>query len=184
MTWQLRRANADDLEAIMQLETATFANDAWSSATMRDELANANAWYLVAFPPEDPSRVEAYAGVLAPRGAKEADIQTIAVAEGARRGGLGRTIMLTLVGEAVKRGAEEVFLEVRADNPGARELYRSLGFEQLAVRARYYQPDGVDAIVMRLVPAARQTTLAAPEAGSSSTADPVLGDDDRAGEET
>lgn len=184
MTWQLRRANADDLEAIMQLETATFANDAWSSATMRDELANANAWYLVAFPPEDPSHIEAYAGVLAPRGAKEADVQTIAVAEGARRRGLGRTIMLTLVGEAMKRGAEEIFLEVRADNPGARELYRSLGFEELAVRARYYQPDGVDAIVMRLVPAAPQTTLAAPDAGSSRPEEPVPGDGNRGGEES
>lgn len=182
MTWQLRRANADDLEAIMRLETATFANDAWSSATMRDELANENAWYLVAFPPDEPGRIEAYAGVLAPRGAKEADIQTIAVAEGARRRGLGRTIMLTLVGEAVKRGAEEVFLEVRADNPGARELYRSLGFEELAVRARYYQPDGVDAIVMRLRPAARQTTLAAPEAGSPHPEHRARGDDDPGGE--
>lgn len=160
MTWQLRTANADDLEAIMRIETSTFANDAWSSATMRDELANPDAWYLVAFPPDEPGRIDAYAGVLAPRGAKEADIQTIAVADSARRRGLGRTIMLTLVGEAVKRGAAEAFLEVRADNPGARELYRSLGFEEIAVRAKYYQPDGVDAIVMRLEPAPRQTTLA------------------------
>jgi len=163
MTWQLRTANADDLEAIMRIETSTFANDAWSSATMRDELTNPDAWYLVAFPPDEPGRVDAYAGVLAPRGAKEADIQTIAVADSARRRGLGRTIMLTLVGEAVKRGAAEVFLEDVADNPGARELYRSLGFEEIAVRARYYQPDGVDAILMRLEPAPRQTTLTNPD---------------------
>ncbi len=160
MTWQLRRADAGDLDAIMRLETALFPTDAWSAETMREELANENAWYLVAFPPEDPGRIDAYAGVLAPRGAREADIQTIAVAEGARRRGLGRTLVLTLVGEAVRRGAEEVFLEVRADNPGAQRLYRSLGFEELAVRSRYYQPDGVDAIVMRLVPEPRQTTLA------------------------
>jgi len=29
-------------------------------------------------------------------------------------------------------------------------LYDSLGFEQIAVRVRYYQPDGVDAQVMRV----------------------------------
>jgi ribosomal-protein-alanine acetyltransferase len=165
----------------MRLETSTFANDAWSRATMRDELANADAWYLVAFPPDEPDRIEAYAGVLAPRGATEADIQTIAVAEGARRHGLGRTIMLTLIGEAVKRGAEEVFLEVRADNPGARELYRSLGFEELAVRAKYYQPDGVDAIVMRIVPAERETTLAAPEIGPPHPGQRVQGDGNHGG---
>lgn len=168
MTWQLRRADAGDLDAIMRIETSIFVNDAWSSGTMRNELANADAWYLVAFRPETPESIDAYAGVLAPRGAKEADIQTIAVVEGARRGGLGRTIMLTLINEAVKRGAGEVFLEVRADNPGARELYRSLGFEELAVRAKYYQPDGVDAIVMRLVPAAPETVLTAPESGEES----------------
>ena len=59
MTWQLRTANAGDLEAIMQIETSTFANDAWSSATLRDELANPDAWYLVAFPPDEPGRIDA-----------------------------------------------------------------------------------------------------------------------------
>ncbi|GAA3732713.1 ribosomal protein S18-alanine N-acetyltransferase [Leifsonia bigeumensis] len=166
MTWQLRRAEAGDLEAIMRLETSIFANDAWSGGTMRNELANVNAWYLVAFRPETPESIEAYAGLLAPRGAKEADIQTIAVAEGSRRGGLGRTLILSLVNEARKRGAEEVFLEVRADNAGAQALYRSLGFEDLAVRENYYQPDGVDAIVMRLAVPPRRSTFTAPEDGA------------------
>jgi ribosomal-protein-alanine acetyltransferase len=166
MTWQLRRAGAGDLDGIMLLEASIFGTDAWSRATMLAELGNENCWYLVAFRPEAPESIEAYAGLLAPRGAKEADIQTIAVAPEARRSGLGRTIMLTLVNEAVKRGAEAVLLEVRADNPGAQALYRSLGFEQLAVRERYYQPDGVDALVMRLIPAPRGPALAAPVADS------------------
>jgi ribosomal protein S18 acetylase RimI-like enzyme len=38
---------------------------------------------------------------------------------------------------------------VRADNPNAKSVYQSLGFEQIAVRAHYYQPDDVAAIVMR-----------------------------------
>jgi ribosomal-protein-alanine acetyltransferase len=160
MTWQLRRADARDLDGIMSLETATFDDDAWSSATMRAELDNPNCWYVVAFRPESPEHLEAYAGLLAPRGAKEADIQTVAVEPAARRSGLGRTLMLTLVGEARARGAEEVFLEVRADNPGAEALYRSLGFEQIAVRERYYQPDGVDAHVMRLAVPDREAGLA------------------------
>jgi ribosomal-protein-alanine N-acetyltransferase len=160
MSWQLRRAGTDDLDAIMRLETGTFGSDAWSRGAMRSELASSHAYYLVAEPADaDPASGESagmdgiagYAGLLAPQGARQADIQTIAVAEGARRGGLGRTLMQSLVTEARKRGAEEVFLEVRADNPGAQTLYLQLGFEQIAVRVGYYQPDGVDALVMRLV---------------------------------
>jgi len=148
--WQLRRATVDDVEAIMELERATFTTDAWSEHSMRTEIAGEHGYYLVAFEPEHPERLDAYAGLLAPRGAIEGDIQTIAVVPRARRNGLGRTLMLALIGEARKRGAREVFLEVRADNPGAQKLYRDLGFEEIGVRPRYYQPDDVDAIVMRL----------------------------------
>jgi ribosomal protein S18 acetylase RimI-like enzyme len=42
-----------------------------------------------------------------------------------------------------------VFLEVRADNPRAQDLYRRHGFADVGIRRGYYQPSGVDAIVMR-----------------------------------
>ena len=150
MSWQLRRATVDDLDAIMALETVLFENDAWSPAMMRGELADKHGYYLVANPPSDPSRIDGYAGLRAPRRQPHADIQTIGVVISARRQGLGRVLLLRLIDEARDREATEVFLEVRADNPGAQSLYQSLGFEQLAVRPKYYQPDSVDAVVMRL----------------------------------
>jgi len=150
VSWQLRRATVDDLDALMDIETSTFTTDAWSRESMRAELADRHGYYLVAFPPGQPDRVDAYAGLRAPQRAPQADIQTIAVTEGARRQGLGRVLMLRMIEEARDRGASELFLEVRADNPGAQALYESLGFEQIAVRPHYYQPDGVDAIIMRL----------------------------------
>lgn len=149
MTWQLRRAEAGDLDAIMAIETTVFVSDSWSRETMAAELADRNGYYLVAFPVDAPDRIEAYAGLRAPRGAEQADIQTIAVVESARGRGLGRVLMLTLIGEARERGARELFLEVRADNAAAQSLYADLGFEAIAIRPRYYRP-GVDAIVMRL----------------------------------
>jgi ribosomal-protein-alanine N-acetyltransferase len=156
VTWQLRRADAGDVDRIMDLETSTFVNDAWSRTSMLAEITNANCYYLVAFRPETPELLGGYAGLLAPRGAGQGDIQTIAVAPEARRQGLGRLLMLSLMTEARQRGARELFLEVRADNPGAESLYASLGFSRLGVRPGYYQPDDVDAIVMRLdVPEAR-----------------------------
>ncbi len=158
--WQLRRATVEDLPRVMELERATFATDAWSEHSMRSEVTGENGYYLVAFDPETPERIDAYAGLLAPRGAAEADIQTIAVAERARRHGLGRALMNALIHEAARRGATQVFLEVRADNPNAQDLYRSLGFEPIGVRPKYYQPDGIDALVMRLTVPPPETTIA------------------------
>jgi ribosomal-protein-alanine N-acetyltransferase len=149
VTWQLRRAVPADLDAIMAIESTVFADDAWSPANMAGELGDRHGYYVVAFPPGEPDRIEAYAGLRSPLREPQADIQTIAVAEGARRRGLGRVLMLHMIDEARERGATELFLEVRADNPGARALYESLGFEQIAVRARYYK-GGVDAVIMRL----------------------------------
>lgn len=158
MSWMLRRAADDDLAAIMAIETALFPTDAWSAGTMAAELAGPHGYYLVA--QAEDGGIDGYAGLLAPRGSGQADIQTIAVVERARRRGLGRTLLSALLGEARTRGASEVFLEVRADNPGARALYEKLGFAEIAVRPAYYQPDGVDAVIMRLPLAAPEGALA------------------------
>ncbi len=154
----LRRATPDDLDAIMAIETAMFPTDAWSSEMMAAEISGPHGHYLVA--QADDGAVDGYAGLLAPRGSGQADIQTIAVVERARRRGLGRTLMLALLNEARAREATGVFLEVRADNPGARSLYESLGFAEIAVRPKYYQPDGVDAVIMRLVVPDAEAALA------------------------
>ncbi|GAA1982945.1 ribosomal protein S18-alanine N-acetyltransferase [Microbacterium pumilum] len=142
-----RRATLDDLESIMVLERASFPTDAWSDAMMREELASPHSWYVVV---EEAGNLVGYAGLRAPLGASDADIQTIAIAEGSRGRGRGRALLATLLAEAARRGAAVVFLEVRADNPAAQALYASEGFVELGRRPRYYQPDDVDAIVMRL----------------------------------
>ena len=161
--WQLRYATPDDLDAIMGIETATFTSDAWSRESMAAELANEHARYIVAFDAEQADAVAGYAGLLAPRGGTDGDIQTIAVAETARRRGLGRAMLAHLVDVARRRGVRDLFLEVRADNPPAQHLYHSFGFEKLAVRRGYYQPDNVDAIVMRLRIPEPVTTVAGNE---------------------
>jgi ribosomal-protein-alanine acetyltransferase len=148
MTWQLRTAEPADLDAIMTIETSTFPSDAWPRSMMAAELAGPYRHYLVAV--ADDGGVDGYAGLFAPTGADQADIQTIAVISRARRRGLGRTLMDALLAEARRREVLEVLLEVRADNPGAQALYADLGFEQIAVRPNYYQPDGVDALILRL----------------------------------
>jgi ribosomal-protein-alanine acetyltransferase len=76
-------------------------------------------------------------------------VQTIAVAAEARGRGIGRGLLRELLETARNRNAREVFLEVRADNPVAQALYESEGFVEIGRRARYYQPDDVDAVIMK-----------------------------------
>lgn len=112
-----------------------------------------------------------YAGLLAPKGGDQGDVQTIAVAPAARGLGLGRGLMHALITEARRRGIAQLFLEVRADNPIARALYRSLGFEEIGVRPRYYR-HGIDAVLMRLAvpPAVTRPASAGAAVGASGEA--------------
>jgi ribosomal-protein-alanine N-acetyltransferase len=149
----LRPATPEDLPAIMALEISVFGAEAWSEEAMRRDMSDANCVYIVA---ERTAETGAgattflgYAGLLCPKGSGDGDIQTIAVAPEARGIGLGRALMMVLLRRAQERRADRIFLEVRADNNVARALYESLGFEEIAVRPHYYQPEGIDAIVMR-----------------------------------
>jgi ribosomal-protein-alanine acetyltransferase len=143
----LRAATPADIGGIMAIENASFPTDAWSAESMAAELASPHNRYLV---DEAEGVIVGYGGVRALQGGADADIQTIAFDAAHRGRGLGRALLRALLDAASARGAREVFLEVRADNPGAHGLYVSEGFEEIARRPRYYQPDDVDAIVMKL----------------------------------
>ncbi len=150
--WAIRIADENDLDEIMRIENACFATDAWSSENMHDELVGAERFYVVAYSTAASLDEEliGYAGLAKSPLVSQADIQTIAVSATHRGKGLGRALMNSLLAEARRSGLREIFLEVRADNPTAQSLYLSLGFEQIDLRKRYYQPDDIDAVVMRL----------------------------------
>lgn len=143
----LRAAALRDLAAIMAIENGSFPADAWSRETMAAEVASPHGRYLV---DEHDGMVIGYGGVRALQSSADADIQTIALLSEYRGQGRGRRLLRALLAEAAVRGAREVFLEVRADNPVAEGLYLAEGFAEIGRRPRYYQPDDVDAIVMRL----------------------------------
>jgi ribosomal-protein-alanine acetyltransferase len=142
----LRAAAESDLDSIWAIESSVFGAEAWSRDMMCEELTAEHRCYLALIDAEGV--ILGYGGLLAV--GEEGDIQTIAIAPGARGSGQGRRLMNALLDAGSARGVREVFLEVRADNTVARALYASLGFEEIGVRPRYYQPEGVDAIVNKL----------------------------------
>jgi ribosomal-protein-alanine N-acetyltransferase len=133
------------LPAVLEMEQELFGEEAWSAELFWSELANPHAYYLLACSPETEEPL-AYGG-LAVTGA-DGYIQTIGVHSSAQRHGIGRRLMHAFLAEAAARGATTCWLEVRADNAPAQRLYESLGFTNRGVRRGYYQPSGMDAIVM------------------------------------
>lgn len=151
---RLRPMTTADLDAVMDLELALFGEEAWSRQMLAGELGQqpASRFYVVA---EQDGTLIGYAGLLAAGG--QGDVLTIAV-DTARWGqGVGSELLRQLLAEAKRRNCTEVFLEVRADNARAQRLYHWWGFAEVGIRRGYYQPSGMDAIVMR-----RDLTGAAP----------------------
>jgi [ribosomal protein S18]-alanine N-acetyltransferase len=142
----LRPMTVADLPAVMDLEFELFGDEAWSREMLMGELAQqpATRYYLVA---EDGGVLAGYAGLLA--AGEQADVLTIAVATSCWGQGVGSGLLTALLTEARRRGCTEAFLEVRADNVRAQRLYKWYGFADIGMRRGYYQPSGMDAIVMR-----------------------------------
>ena len=141
---RLRPAGLSDLDRVMEIEHASYGVDAWSRESMAGDLAAAHTVYLVA---ETGEGTVGYAGVRVSY--PDAEVLTIAVDPAARGAGVGRALFDGLLAVAAEGDCLNVFLEVGVTNEPALALYRSRGFEGLAVRPRYY-PSGEDALVMRL----------------------------------
>ncbi len=80
----------------------------------------------------------------------EAHIATIAVHPDYRQRGIARQLMVDILKESYRRGAELVTLEVRQNNLPAQMLYRRFHFEIVGHRPHYYQDNHEDALIMTL----------------------------------
>ncbi len=139
LTWR-------DLPRVVELEGALFGAHAWSEPTWWAELAGRpRRDYVAAVGPD--GAVQGYAGL--DHGGESADIMTVAVDPSLHGAGVGRALVDELVARAERGGASALLLEVRDDNAAARALYARTGFEHVSRRRGYYQPEGVDALVLR-----------------------------------
>jgi ribosomal protein S18 acetylase RimI-like enzyme len=71
------------------------------------------------------------------RGRKIAMIANVATHPSHRRRGIGRALTERAMAGARQRGAKELWLQVRDDNPAAMQLYSGLGFTERARRTTY-----------------------------------------------
>ncbi len=138
----IRRMRLEDIEHVSRLERRCYTLP-WSSSAYVTEVGNPNAYYTVA---KIGETVVGYAGMWVIM--DEAHLTTIAVDPSFQGRKIGERLLLDLIDEGVRRGAERATLEVRERNRVAHNLYLKYGFGDVAVRKNYYSDNGENALIM------------------------------------
>lgn len=140
---ELRRAVADDLDAITAIDAACF-EASWTREMLAQELARAIAVVDVA-----SADGHACGYVCSWRVADEVHLLRVAVLPSQRRRGLGAALVRRVLAWAAAEHAAFVDLEVARGNHGAVALYRALGFDEVGCRPGYYTHPPDDALLLR-----------------------------------
>jgi ribosomal-protein-alanine N-acetyltransferase len=129
-----------------ELEAQLFdGDDPWPAVAFHRELASRHSHYVAA---RTADTLVGYGGIsrLGRKPPFEYEVHTIGVDPAYQGQGIGRRLLDELLKFA---DGGVVYLEVRTDNEVAIALYRSMGFDQIGLRRRYYRVSGADAYTMR-----------------------------------
>ena len=146
MALRLRTMQMDDMADVVSIERATNPFP-WSLKNFKTCLhARYVAWVWV----DSANKIIAYAILQAVL--DEVHVLNICVKKEVQRQGVGSMMMKHIIDFAVKRVSSLVLLEVRQSNQPARDLYLSLGFNEMSIRQGYYpaKRGREDAILMAL----------------------------------
>lgn len=137
---EMRALNPDDVESLVDIEQANQPKP-WTRGVFLDELAADNRIYRAIV---DGESIYGFGGILVT--GDEAHVTNLLVAPDQRRQGFGRRLLISLISEALERGARHLTLEVRSRNESALALYRQFGLGPVGVRKGYYGDD--DALIL------------------------------------
>lgn len=144
----IRLARAADLDAMATIARRCFGASAWRRNQFEvDDPETGQRWSLVATPDDAPDSCVGY--LVMALAVDEVELQALAVDPDWQNQGMGAALLTAGLAAAVQRGAERVFLEVRAGNVGAQRFYRRFQFEEFARRPHYYHQPDETAVLMR-----------------------------------
>ena len=135
----------DFLNDIIAIENRSFPNP-WKEKMFLDSAANKHVEFKVAVENE---KIAGYClfWILE----AQTEILSIAVGLEFRRRSFAKQMLEYIIERSKEKGAECIFLDVRANNLPAVCLYGSFGFEKENIRKKYYTgtPGGEDALILR-----------------------------------
>jgi ribosomal protein S18 acetylase RimI-like enzyme len=140
----IRTAVANDIDALVALESIAFQTDRMSRRSFRRWLRHPGCVFLVS---EQQGAMSGYILVILRRGTRLARLYSLAVTPCSRGQGIASALLAAAERDARKAGALFLRLEVAGNNAGAIALYRRHGYVQFGLYRRYYD-DESDALRM------------------------------------
>ena len=140
---KVRPLRRNDIEAVIQITQESPQAASWSTASHEQFLTQSGA---VAFASDVGAQMTGF--VLGRQIADHAEILNLAVASEWRHRGHGSALLLVALEEFQRRGANHIFLEVRASNTPAISFYRKHGFAKTGRRKAYYRNPDEDALIL------------------------------------
>ena len=132
-----RLATARNLTELLNLERECFTTEAYTERQIRDLLKNPNVVALLA--KFDADIAGFVISLVEDSGrAKLGHVVTIDVAAKHRRKGIGLTLLKEAEHALAQRNVQVIYLEVRADNESALQLYRKQGYVEKELLEDYY----------------------------------------------
>lgn len=138
----IRPMTNDDVNSVYIVEEDCFV-DPWSKESIKKELKNNLARYLVA---QLDDKIVGYVGVWFV--VDEGHITNVAVHSDYRGKKIGDKLVKEMVELCRENNIVAMTLEVRASNTVAQNLYRKYGFKMGGIRKEYYSDNKEDAIIM------------------------------------
>jgi len=137
MPFKIETATLEDLDALQKIEKECFSEEAFTREHLTCLLETPNAVSLKA--EADNKIVGFIIGLIEIHGkVRVGHIFTVDVVTENRRTGIGLKLLDELERFFLENGVKAVYLEVRADNKAALELYRKKGYSETQPLENYY----------------------------------------------
>lgn len=149
--WLAQAAGTECLNPLMEIERSGQQHP-WTEGQMLDSMRSGHQVESVRAQLPGSPMVGFWVGM---QGVYEVHLLNIAVHHQWRQQGVARYMLHRLATWAVHQQAQAIWLEVRVSNQRAIEVYRKAGFEEIAVRPRYYPVNmnqREDALIMQAHP--------------------------------
>lgn len=141
---EIRKMTLNDVLRVHEIDSNSFSAP-WPAEAFAIELENPKARNFVLTENNQIIGYIVYWLII-----DECHIATIAVDKAYRGKGYAKELLRKALQSSVTEGAAFVYLEVRASNQPAKELYRSFGFEIVGTRKKYYKDNNEDALLLTL----------------------------------